>query len=187
MSALPPRADMCDATGDVCFGPIADIGDVLTLIDHFVCACEYRQWQGEAEFLRNLEIDGQFESGGLLHWQVGWPGAFEDLVDVGRSSPEQVRRVGPVGQKRSGVHQPARHSNEDELILFDKIPNSLPVSKYKPRAENDEGLCALARCSLECSIKIAGLPHLERLQLNAQSSRGTLSFSKLGIDMIGIP
>src|SRR5215510_3556583 len=161
--------------------------DVLTLIDHFIRTCEYRQWQGEAEFLGNLEVDSQLKSGGLLHGQVGWSGAFEDLVDVGRSSPKQVRRVGPVGQKRSGIHQPARHSNEDELVLFDKIPDSLPVSKYKPRAENDEGLCALARCSLECSIKIAGLPHLERLQLNAQSSRGTLSFSKLGIDMIGIP
>jgi hypothetical protein len=26
MSALPLKADMCDATRDVCFGPIADIG-----------------------------------------------------------------------------------------------------------------------------------------------------------------
>ena len=25
MSALPPKADMCSATGDVCFGPIADM------------------------------------------------------------------------------------------------------------------------------------------------------------------
>jgi hypothetical protein len=25
MSALPPKADMCDATAHVCFGPIADI------------------------------------------------------------------------------------------------------------------------------------------------------------------
>jgi hypothetical protein len=25
MSALPPKADMCDATSDVCYGPIADI------------------------------------------------------------------------------------------------------------------------------------------------------------------
>jgi len=25
MSALPPTADMCSATADVCFGPIADI------------------------------------------------------------------------------------------------------------------------------------------------------------------
>jgi hypothetical protein len=27
MSALPPKADMCGAAGDVCFGPKADIGD----------------------------------------------------------------------------------------------------------------------------------------------------------------
>ena len=112
MSALPPKADM---------------DDVLTLIDHFIRACEYRQRQCEAEFLGNLEVDSQLKSGGLLHGQVGWPGAFEDLVDVGRSSPKQVRRVRPVGQKRSGVHQPARHSNEDELVLFDEIPDSLPV------------------------------------------------------------
>src|SRR6516225_7057005 len=26
MTALPPKADMCSATRDVCFGPIADIG-----------------------------------------------------------------------------------------------------------------------------------------------------------------
>jgi hypothetical protein len=25
MSALPPKADMCGATGNVCFGPKADI------------------------------------------------------------------------------------------------------------------------------------------------------------------
>jgi hypothetical protein len=28
MSALPPKADMCDATGDVRFGPKADIPQV---------------------------------------------------------------------------------------------------------------------------------------------------------------
>jgi len=33
MSALPPKADMCGATGDVRFGPKADIGH---LFDHFV-------------------------------------------------------------------------------------------------------------------------------------------------------
>jgi hypothetical protein len=29
MSALPPKADMCSATGDVGYGPIADIGGVI--------------------------------------------------------------------------------------------------------------------------------------------------------------
>jgi len=34
-SALPPKADMCSALADVCFGPIAD---VTSLIDHFISA-----------------------------------------------------------------------------------------------------------------------------------------------------
>ena len=33
MSALPPIADMCSATSDVCFVPLADIG---CLFDHLI-------------------------------------------------------------------------------------------------------------------------------------------------------
>ena len=32
MSALPPKADMCSALADVCYGPIAD----MRLFDHLV-------------------------------------------------------------------------------------------------------------------------------------------------------
>jgi hypothetical protein len=32
MSALPPKADMCGATWDVCFGPIADIATKSELL-----------------------------------------------------------------------------------------------------------------------------------------------------------
>jgi hypothetical protein len=45
MSALPPKADMCDATSDVRFGPIADIGGA-TLFDHFVGALLHAQGHG---------------------------------------------------------------------------------------------------------------------------------------------
>jgi hypothetical protein len=38
MSALPPKADMCDAKTNVCFGPIADM---INLFDHLVGAGEY--------------------------------------------------------------------------------------------------------------------------------------------------
>ena len=33
MSALPPKADMCGATRDVCYGPIADICDAEAVIE----------------------------------------------------------------------------------------------------------------------------------------------------------
>jgi len=32
MSALPPKADMCGALADVCFGPIADILDAAEML-----------------------------------------------------------------------------------------------------------------------------------------------------------
>ena len=45
MSALPPKADMCGATRDVCFGPKADIA---SLFDHLIRAGEHSLWDGEA-------------------------------------------------------------------------------------------------------------------------------------------
>ena len=41
MSALPPKADMCGAAIDVRFGPIADIGSIMTVQEATLqCAAE---------------------------------------------------------------------------------------------------------------------------------------------------
>jgi hypothetical protein len=45
MSALPPKADMCSATRDVCFGPKADI---RSLVDHLVCEREHIGRDGQS-------------------------------------------------------------------------------------------------------------------------------------------
>ena len=42
MSALPPKADMCSALGDVCFVPIADIGARSASPDFGVFASSHR-------------------------------------------------------------------------------------------------------------------------------------------------
>jgi len=46
MSALPLKPDMCAATTDVCFGPIADIRFLLTKArSRSRNACNRRAWQ----------------------------------------------------------------------------------------------------------------------------------------------
>jgi hypothetical protein len=99
----------------------------------------------------------------------------------------QIGEVGPIGQNGAYFHQPARHADEDEAILCGEAPNFLPVQRQEPRPDNDEGLGAPTRCRLECAIKIAGLTHLERLELHLQGARGALRLSKLGSGVIGIP
>jgi hypothetical protein len=54
MSALPPKADMCGATRDVRFGPIADM---VLLFDHIVSGQKNAIWYGDAKRFRGLEIN----------------------------------------------------------------------------------------------------------------------------------
>ena len=65
MSALPPKADMCGATRDVCFVPIADIAPPL--LDHLMGAGEYRRRHSEAKRFGRFQIEHQLVLGRRLH------------------------------------------------------------------------------------------------------------------------
>src|SRR6266581_3309321 len=64
--------------------------------DHLVGAVEERGRHTETERLRGLEIDDQLELGRLLDWQVCRVGPFQDLINVGGGTPEQVGTVYPI-------------------------------------------------------------------------------------------
>jgi len=78
MSALPPKADMCGATRNVRFGPIADIA----LFNHLVCERDQRGRYGEAEGLGGLEVNYEIKFCGLHDRQVGWLLALENTARV---------------------------------------------------------------------------------------------------------
>jgi CRISPR/Cas system CSM-associated protein Csm3 (group 7 of RAMP superfamily) len=65
MSALPPKADMCGALADVCFGPIADSCSAANkpLFDHLVGTGEQRRRHREAECFGGREIEEKIEVG----------------------------------------------------------------------------------------------------------------------------
>jgi hypothetical protein len=62
MSALTPKADMCGATRDVRFVPIADIA---ALFDYFISALLKLQRHFEAYCFGSLEVDYELELAGL--------------------------------------------------------------------------------------------------------------------------
>jgi hypothetical protein len=55
MSALPPKADMCSALGDVRLVPIAD--DVAKLLDHLVGTIKQRRRHSKPERLGGLQVN----------------------------------------------------------------------------------------------------------------------------------
>ena len=57
------------------------------LFDHLVGNGEYSRRNNEAERLRSLEINHQVEFRRLLDWEIGWFGAFQNLVYEQRVVP----------------------------------------------------------------------------------------------------
>src|SRR5262245_42742151 len=90
MSALPPKADICSANTDVCYGPIADMA---CLLDHLVGAGEQRWRHRDSERLGSFEIDDKFVLAWGLYGQVGRLLTFEDTIDIARRLSELVLQV----------------------------------------------------------------------------------------------
>src|SRR5215831_5517523 len=89
MSALPPKADVCGATNDVCYGPQAD----MCSFNYFISAQEKRLGDGQAERLGGSQIDDEFKLGWLFHRKVSGLRSLKNFVDNVAGAPEQVREV----------------------------------------------------------------------------------------------
>src|SRR5262245_17273272 len=85
MSALPPKADMCGANCNVCFGPKAE---VTPLFDHLVGQHEEVVWHFDPERPRSGEIDDEVEFGRLLDWEIAGLGPAQNLVHILSGAPE---------------------------------------------------------------------------------------------------
>jgi hypothetical protein len=96
-------ADIAADWRDFAFVPTAVIG--ASLVDHLVGPCEQRFWDGESERLGSLEVDHQLKLCRLLHWEVTWLGALENLVHVGRGAPKQVADARSVGHEAAQLRK----------------------------------------------------------------------------------
>src|SRR5262249_204796 len=66
---------------------------------------QQRRRDREAERFGGLEVDDELELCGLFDGQIGWLGALENLVDVRRSAPKEIRNVRSIGHQASGHRQ----------------------------------------------------------------------------------
>ena len=107
MSALPPKADMCNALAHVCFVPIAGSCTATKelLFDNFVGPGEQRRRHSEAKRIRSLEINHQFVLGRCLHRHVSGLLTLEDAIDVACRLSELVNYIDTVGDQAAGGYR----------------------------------------------------------------------------------
>src|SRR5260370_851589 len=74
-------------------------------LDHLIRPLQERLGDRQAEGLGGLEVDDQLELGRLFDGKIAGLGSFEDLVHVGRGTPELVRNVRPIGHEAPGLRK----------------------------------------------------------------------------------
>src|SRR5262245_48253953 len=92
MSALPPKADMCGALVDVCYGPKADV----KLFNHLVGAADECLRYRQAKFFGGLQIDDKLDLVGLLDGKLGGLFALENPAGVNPDPPIHIGGAGAV-------------------------------------------------------------------------------------------
>ena len=118
MAALPPKADMCDATRHVRFGPEAD-------------SCGAAKGSGKrkqvrrnigAERFGRCGVDDEIELGCQLDRHVGGRFPFENSADVAASTTISIGLAPSVAHKDTGISEAARGaarqaSTKSELVI----------------------------------------------------------------------
>src|SRR5262249_42464765 len=149
MSALPPKADMCGARGDVCYGPKADIATGSRLLDHLIGRDNQARWHLEPERLRGLEVEHGFVLGRHLHRQVGRSRAAQYAVDVGGSVPEHVELVGPVGHEAASNDEHTKSVHRRQAVARRKCDDKIAMSERRGVRRQKQTAVRLAREGIE--------------------------------------
>src|SRR5262245_29010203 len=168
MSALPPKADMCSALADVCFGPIADIITNLDrqLLDQLVCAFKHWPRHSEAKRLGGLEVNDKLEFHRLLGRQVDRLSTFENSPRVEACPSIFISKIGSIAHQSAcdgeltiritcGDDMPRRQHNELNALVREQC-----FRTYQ------KGYGVIFCQSCESSIDLAAVTGIQDTQLH---------------------
>jgi hypothetical protein len=134
--------------------------DAARSFDHLVGTGERSGREGDAKGLRGLEVDDKLELGGLLDGEVGGRGALQDLVDVDRGAPSEIRETRTIGEQAAGLHPIIRCIHGGQTLLHREVGRLLRVKRREWVRQHEQGLGPLGYDGRERPSEILGLPNL---------------------------
>src|SRR5262249_22370992 len=177
MSALPPKADMCVATRDVRFGPIADMS---TLFDHLVSTGEHGRWECETHFLGGLQINHQLILGRRLHGHLGWLLALENAINIVSRLPVLIEEVGSIGDQPPSGSEGALVVDSGQLVPRRKRDDQIAMKHCWCTRRHDQTAIWNARESRYRVLELAGVAQVDRDHLHPERRRHSLDDAEHG-------
>ena len=76
--------------------------EILCLLDHAICAYQDGRRDGDTERFGGLQVYGELERRWLLNGKVCRFRTFQNLVDIGRRTPELIGQIRSISNKATG-------------------------------------------------------------------------------------
>src|SRR5215831_4860775 len=118
-----------------------------------------------------LEVDEQQEFRRLLDRQVGRLGAFQDLIDMMRSAPEEVVRVSAVTCQPANRDERAGVVERGQPLARRKLDNLSPRLGKERRAQDNQGVNVAAFHFGEGACDLLNHRYRHRGRFNADGPR----------------
>src|SRR5438445_10264822 len=148
-------------------------GHASRSLDHLIRPLQERRRDRQAEGLGGLEIEEQFEFGGLLKGKVGGLDTLQDLVDVGGGASVQFTMVGGIGHQSPSQRVLLHVVESRDTAPCGKGNDLVDVSLVHGVTGYEKRTGSVPRDHPEGGLKVVGVTHANRQQLQTLS-RGCL-------------
>src|SRR6266446_5649947 len=146
--------------------------------DDLIRTNQQRLRNRQAERLRRLQVDDEFELRGLLDGKVGGLGALEDLIDEVCGAPPQVSDIDPVRHEPASIYELPIPIHRRQPALGRKVRDTSSVSGGERIPQHDKGVRALRLDSRERGVEIIESSQLQGLKYHLQCSGSNLHVSE---------
>src|SRR5215510_2329195 len=150
--------------------------------DDLVGAGEQRGWDGDAERLRGLEIDNQFNRGGPLNRHVGRLLALENAARVDTEQTELIRTTASVAHQAAGSGEPASWVDRWHRVAERQYGELFPAADEQSIGANHKPACVQLGRSCKDRFKVVFRAGTQDMELEPEDAGPRLEVSRLGIN-----
>src|SRR5262245_43635763 len=142
------------------------------LPDDLISASEHRRRECKPKNVGGLHVDNQLERLRLLDGKVTGLDAFQDLVDIPGSPPEQVEIVRRIGDEGPLLREVVRIEDRRKPVLEDQAHELLGMNvEDRILMSEDQPLRVRLGHGSECALEFFRSPHLESFDVDTNGPR----------------